>query len=312
MVSPVQTISLSLGRPEALLVLVPTFILALVLFVRTARTRRKLAAALGGRFRKEYSGLALKLAVAALICLSLAEPYVSYSRRVDVPLDKADLLSSRPVLHVVLLDVSRSMTYMEAGEGRISIAKKVLKKYFSQLPSTDRVLLAVFSRKVETLGLSTPSSALEELGGVEAEGRYSAVGDALVYAVSACRVSQTPSVVLLVTDGGWNYGSSPLDAAKAYSEEGIPLVIVRVGSDPRGSSLYEVADKTGSRVYEADEFSLEAINDMVGEIREFARYSALKARGLAYVEVEERDYSPTLYVLLVAAALLPLSLKEGV
>lgn len=304
--------TIELGNPEALSLVLPLTILALYLHFRSSRTIKLLSSALGVRKKSSSLGLAAKLLVVVLFSFSAASPALVYVDRVPVSLDNIDLLAGRSVLHVVVLDVSRSMSYAEGVLCREDLALAAVKEYVAALHKGDRVMFLLFSRNVSPYGPFAPSEAARALENVTAEGKYSAVGDALLAALTYASLSPRPSVVILLTDGAWNYGSDPLETAKAYAESRVPLVVVRVGSDPRGSSLPVVAEHAHGKYFELDRFSAEAIGDLVEELRRTARYLALSARGEAYVEVKRKDYSIQLYLLLTALCIVLAVVRDGV
>jgi Ca-activated chloride channel family protein len=118
--------------------------------------------------------------------------------------------------------------------------------------------------------------------------------------------------VLLVTDGGWNYGSNPLDVAPGFRELKTPLAVVRVGGDPRGAALLpQVAEEAGGRYYELDAASASIAAELARAVGEEGRYAALSAKGLARVEVVERVPVPAEALLLPALAALVALLRDG-
>ncbi len=299
---------LGLEHPEALASL--ALIAAAALLLRKSRRNRR---RLERFFDVEVSRLnslmeAARLAALALLAVAAAMPYVEYTVRRKVPLERVGELSGKGVLHVVVLDVSRSMTYPLGPGTRFDAAREVLKRYLSSLPGGDRVHLAVFSSSARPVCQGAPSECLEALGRVEAGERYTAVGDALLYAASVARASALAPVIVLVSDGASNYGSDPVQVAEALRGEGLPAVLVAVGD--RGV-LPRVAEALGARLFTVDEFTAAAAGSLAERAAAEARYSGLAARGEAYVEEVRRSHVPAQLLLAAALALLASALLDG-
>uniref|UniRef100_A0A7J3X9E8 VWA domain-containing protein n=1 Tax=Thermofilum pendens TaxID=2269 RepID=A0A7J3X9E8_THEPE len=304
-------VMITFGRPEAL----PLLILAAVPVVLHRRASARRAAALrtlGGRLpRLEWRSLGW-LATLLLLVLAAAEPAVVRTVSVEVPLERAHLLNMTSVLHVVVLDVSRSMLEVDVPPNRCEAAKSFAAGYLGSASPADMAVLVNFS---QTAGLSKVVPAREAaslVSNLTCGGRYSAVGDALAAALSVVRASGVPASVLLLTDGGWNYGSDPLEIAPSFKELGAALVVVRVGSDPRGAALLpSVAERAGGRYYELDAVSASIAAEVARATEEEGRYAALSARGLAKVDVVEREPLPAEALLLLAFAAAAALLRDG-
>ncbi|MGC8987900.1 vWA domain-containing protein [Infirmifilum sp.] len=300
---------LGFEHPEALALLV-LFAAAVFLLQRSRFNRRRIQRF----FDVSISRLNYLLEAAritALLCLVLAAavPYVEYTVKRQVPFDGLSELSGKKVLHLIVVDVSRSMTYPLGLSTRFNVAKDLLEKYLQSLGGGDLVHLAVFSSSARPICQGAASECIKALKGLEAGERYTALGDAILYASSVARVSAMPTVVVLVSDGVNNYGSDPLQVAESLKEENLPVVLVAVGDY---GVLPRVAETLGSKLFTVDEFSLEAVKSLAARAAAEARYSALLARGEAYVEEARRSYLPT-HVLLAAAFLMILAtLIDGV
>lgn len=251
------------------------------------------------------------LRVAALIALIIAAatPYYEYTVRREVPVEQIDRLSGKEVLHVILLDVSRSMTYGHGTRTRFEAAVEVLQKYLSSLTPSDRVHLAVFSSSVRRVCDGRPADCLHALEGLAAGERYTAIGDALLYALSLLDVAAEPAVVVLVSDGVNNYGSDPVQAAELFNAKGLPMTIISIGGL---GVLPQIAKAAGAEVYTVDEFTVEAVESLAAKAAREARYSALLARGEAYVEEAVRSYEPARILSILALILVVFALIDGV
>jgi Ca-activated chloride channel family protein len=302
---------ITFGRPEALSLLL-LLAVPLALYKRASARRTVALKALGGRLPRLEWRLLGWLAALLLLVLAAAEPAVVRRVSLEVPFEQAHLLNATSVLHIVVLDVSRSMLEADVPPSRCEAAKAFAAEYLRSASPADLVLLVNFSQTVELSPVMPAREAAQAVLGFACGGRYSAVGDALSAALSAVRASGMPASVLLVTDGGWNYGSNPLDVAPGFRELKTPLAVVRVGSDPRGAALLpRVAEGAGGRYYELDAASAGIAAELARAVGEEGRYAALSARGLARVEAVERVPVPAEALLLPALAALVALLRDG-
>ncbi len=228
-----------------------------------------------------------------LIALSAAMPVDKRVIREEVPLERAELLSGKRVLLVIMVDVSKSMI------GRIERVKSALKEM--DFPNTT-VHLATFSGEVKPLYTGPAKGMVEVVPRIRAGERFTAIGDALAYARSFALNYPLPSAVILFSDGRQNYGSDPLKVAKGY---GVPLVVVSVDEV---NVLAKVAELAKGKIYSLDEFSVD-YKEFSRELILRSRYLALKRRGQAYIQRELVDYSPTLVV--IALSLIAFLASQG-
>ena len=240
---------------------------------------------------KGYRRRVLLASLVSIFLLSMASsvPYTVYRERVSVGEADLDLLSGKVVQIVFLVDVSKSMKYELAGEERILIAKKLLEKALDALGPNTTVVLATFSGRVRIAYRGPASKAWEKVENITAGERYTAIGDALTFALSLAKASGIPTGVVLVSDGRNNYGIDPVSAAKEYRRADTPLILVSIGEE---GVLPDVAEASGGRLYSVNSFTVDALGDLSAELARKARYSALKARGEAFVEVEKKSYLP--------------------
>ena len=305
--------TISLDSPSALLLLIPLAILATYLYFRTKATAALLSRCLGSM--NKGPGLVdfvVKLLLLLLLVLLASGPYLVFVKRVPVGLDSIDLVEEKGVVHVVLVDVSRSMSYSEGGSTRLHLALTLLSAYLERLGPNDRVALGFFARSVNISAPLRVSEAEALLSSAQAIHRYSALGDAMAAALSYAKTVNAPVVVVLITDGAWNYGANPVDISREYKDSKVPLVVVKVGEDPRGRILSSVADESNGKLFSLDEFSRDVVKDIAEDVRRTARFAALKAKGEAYLEVKYKDYSPVTLITLAALALLLYSIRDGV
>ncbi len=301
--------ALGFERPEAL-ALVALILPVSLMLLKARENRVRLQQLFEVNVSRLGRGLeALRVAALLTLILVAATPYYERTVRREVQLEHIDQLSGKEVLHVVLLDVSRSMTYSLGSRSRFDAAVSTLERYFSSLTPNDRVHLAVFSSSVRAACEGRPADCLKALRDLAAGERFTAIGDALLYALSVSDAAGLPAVVVLVSDGVNNYGSDPLQVAALFKDRGLPLAIVSVGDQ---GIIPQVAEAAGAEVYVVNEFTAEAVEGLAARVAREARYSALLARGEAYIEGVERSYEPTRILSAVALLLVVSALVDGV
>ena len=312
MVLPAAMISMGFDRPAAALAGILTSIPIYLWWRRASRLSQRLRRLLGSP--SKYSGRAVAATrILAVILLSLAasSPYVTAYRSIPVTLDNPEAYRDVPVRHIIVVDVSKSMGYRDIGEQRIQAARRLIRGYLGELGDSDNVTIMVFSSTVRTLCSGSPGECLKAVDKLRAGERYSALGDALARGILEARVSGIPGVVVLVSDGGWNYGADPRQVAERYRGSA-PVVIVKVGHDPRARILYEIAGRMGVKVFSVDQFSLQALNDTTSELYKQAKYTALIASGKTSIRISYRNYDISSVLGIAGLALLIASVKEGV
>ncbi len=307
------TIELGLASPQYLVAGLLAAIFLALIWRKALRNSSLLEARLGGAGRKKLVLLpAARILAVILLASAAASPYLVVYRSIEVNVDNVDKATSMPVQHIILLDVSRSMGYSDRVLGaatRFEAAKEFVKSYLESLRN-DNVTILVFSANLSTLCTGV-AACLESLETAKPAQRYSAIGDAIAAASIRASVSGMPSIIVVVSDGGWNpYGSDPRDVARTQGNA-TPVIFVKVGSDPRATVIEEAARIGGYKLYNVDEFSLKALEDLVDEVRREARYEALRAAGMARIEVPERDYGLSTWVGVAALLVLLYSLSGG-
>ncbi len=283
-------------RPELLILL--ALMVPLLLLHRRAALRFKFALKYfdySGDHRLRLTVSSARLLALLLIVISAATPAFKQTVKEEVPLEMAELLSGRQVLLVIMVDVSKSMI------GRLDRVKAVLSEM--NYPNTT-VHLATFSGKVRPVYSGTAEGLASVLPSLKAGERYTAIGDALVYARSYALGYPLPSAVILFSDGRQNYGSDPLKVARGY---GVPLIVVAVDEV---NVLGQVAALAEGKIYSLEDFPAD-YKQFAKELMLRSRYLALKAKGEAYVEREVLDYFPTLLALALSLVTFIISQGDG-
>ncbi len=297
---------LKLGQPLALTLI--GLIVVIVYLWRRAKQNYSLASS---RLQSLGRGMGLPYSlVVALILFSIAasEPGIVVYERVEVDIANIDRVMDVPIALVVAVDTSKSMKYIDGGMPRMRMAKDFLAKLIGYAGNFTIVLMK-FSGQVELLYSGSPLNATAIIEGLSGGEKYSAIGDAIGAAVSYTRVSSLPTAVIVVTDGGWNYGSDPVQAALQAEEQRVPVVFVLVGSDPRGFKLEERLRASGVRVYRLDSFTYTVLDRLAEQVAKNARLEALKASGQAEVEIPAGHESLSWVLGLVGAFLAAIFLR---
>ncbi len=242
-----------------------------------------------------------KVLAVVLVVVALSEPVLVYEKLVSISSasDVETYGNMTPVEHIVLVDVSKSMS----GE-RIKIVKQFLTKYLSLLHSVDRVQLYVFAADIEgPLCSGTPSQCINAVEEIEAGRRYSAIGDAIVFGAEYARISPIPPIVLVVTDGANTLGSSPVDVLGNISVN-TPIAIILVGNDPRSIDLRIKATEEDILLYSIDSPISSLIDDISKRASRETKLAALRGSGEAYVAIKYEANTPSVLLLVISATLL--------
>jgi Ca-activated chloride channel family protein len=119
---------------------------------------------------------------------------------------------------------------------------------------------------------------------------WTAIGEGIVSSIDLLKQSQAKSKIIIVTsDGGNNYGISPLEAADLAAKEKIRVYTVQfmsprsVGSANANSLMSRIAGKTGGMYFQAA--SLESIVSIYGEIDRLERTKFKQKQSRMYDEL---------------------------
>jgi Ca-activated chloride channel family protein len=119
---------------------------------------------------------------------------------------------------------------------------------------------------------------------------WTAIGEGIVSSVDLLKESPAKSKIIIVTsDGGNNYGISPLEAAELAAKEKIRVYTVQfmnprqVGSANANSLMSRIAGKTGGMYFQAS--SLESIVSIYGEIDRLERTKFKQKQSRMYEEL---------------------------
>ncbi len=294
-----QMTELLFDHPQLLLLIPPLEAGVLILILRLRRNvdllKRSLKFVRVTRWRFLFwATLAGKFLLVIVAIMLIASPYLLTVEKRSITVEEA---MSRRCTVIVLLDVSKSMSY----DDRFSMEMEVLREIVRNLRNSSLIIVkfagmseVVYAGNGENLGL--------ELSPNET---YTSIGDALMFARGLAR---GPSVVILLSDGGNNGGSDPIKAAEALKKSKIPVIAVQIGegASTNASLMRSIAEITGGKFF----LGVPDLKSIGEVIVSSGKYAALKASGRAEVKVLRRDYDTPrdlLMILLVALVILELA-----
>jgi Ca-activated chloride channel family protein len=214
---------------------------------------------------------AMRQVALALLVVAMARPQAGDVRR-DVLTEGVDI--------VLVLDCSGSMEATDFRPNRLGAAKEVIAEFVRGRHS-DRIGLVVFGDSSFTVcPLTADYRALTDfldrvrIGVVPPDG--TAIGEGMVNALHRLRDSEAKSkVIILLTDGDNNRGTSPREVARIAGDLGVKVYTIGVGTsghrDPRSGFnpelLREISRVTGARDFHAsDRSALESIYEQIDEM----------------------------------------------
>lgn len=246
-----------------LLLLVPALIAAYLLLQRRRRsytmrfTNLELLTAVAPKrpgLKRHIPAVAMLLSLLFLVG-ALARPSVERA----VPKEQSGVM--------LVIDVSLSMAATDITPDRITAAKTAATDFVKALPKQLRVGVVAFS---ELSALVSPLSAdrqqtelaidsLAPVGGTAiGEGLFTAL-DEISRVKGNTSAAKAPASVLLLSDGKWNRGRSPEDAAAQAKAMGVKVFTVGLGT--QGATL----DLAGQQIpVDLDETELRAIAETTG------------------------------------------------
>jgi Ca-activated chloride channel family protein len=317
--------------PAVLFLAIPAIIWAYFGFQKNRRWRIKypIGSMLGKipavrRLRRpsRHLPLIIRLVVISLVIVAAMRPQMGKTR---------ETVKTQGIDIMLTLDISPSMLADDFKPTRVDAAKDVLTKFVAR-NQNDRMGLVVFSGMAFTQCPMTADTAILEdfisqvkVGDVLQDG--TAIGDAILTAVSRFPDPNVPSrVIILTTDGENNVGQyDPMFAAKVANRVGVKIYTIGVGSpsgmpipDPSHpgqylvnngmvmmtrldeDSLRDIANLTGGAYFRAaDENALAQIYDKIGKLEKH--------------EIESHKYTvySELYQYVLGAALIFLLFELG-
>lgn len=230
-----------------------------------------------------------------------------------------EIIANLTVLHVVLIDESYSMNYMDiANTTRFELATRFVESYLDALHSNDQVLLIGFAKEPRLVCYGNVSACRDKIGEFSPSRRFTNIAGAITYAYTYVEASQMPAVILVVTDAAFTYGGYPYEAISIVNKTGYPIVFVKIGFDNRGDRLISDLVSSGIKVLYVNKYVIEPIEPQL--FNRIMKETVRELRGEAFtrrkyilmnIPVEEKDISPTIAMLLTSLLVFLLTRFEG-
>ncbi len=272
--------------------------------------------------------LALKIAMIALITLSLANPvlltFSETTETIEIPMAEEKDLAGGVVLAI---DLSASMGLRDVAPSRLEVAKEVLIEFVKNSSDKVRFSVVAFDADIEssfslTEDKARVTSAIERLiasSAMPCLEEFTDIGYGLQTSVDLLTPfveSNKSHAILLVSDGFANYGhpdpiTSVVQASRKASDKGIPVYtfhIAKMGQDSNPELLQTVAEETGGESLEPR--SLEEFGAMLNLL---AKYYVPTYTWNAKVEIKTTipDRKELGHLLMVGTAIIILALWMG-
>jgi Ca-activated chloride channel family protein len=177
-------------------------------------------------WRRHVPMLAFLIAVAVLI-LAAARP----QETVAVPVRSAAIMLAN--------DISDSMKATDISPSRLAAAQRADRQFLAGVPSSVKVGSLAFARHPTVLQSPTDDLSLTRaaVAGLRPGGGGTAIGDAILTAlrtlnaVHAPNGKRPPGAIVLLSDGGSNFGASAVAAARKAHSEHVPVYTIALGTD---------------------------------------------------------------------------------
>jgi Ca-activated chloride channel family protein len=263
------------------------------------------------RWRRHVAA-GLVVGALALLAVATTQPQV----RAQVPYERATIL--------IAIDTSASMSAEDMPPNRLEAAKAAAISFIEPLPARYNVGLVSFSSNARVVTSPTTDHALvvRSIDGLGPPDGGTAIGEAVYSSISDLQQvleeaaaadpseeseeseeERSPAHLVLLSDGGNSAGRSPVTAAEAAREAGLPTSTIAYGTegssatlpggqsvDVREDTLRDLADTTGGQFYRASSADeLREVYDDIGtlvghhiEYREITVWVVLGAMVLAF------------------------------
>lgn len=232
------------------------------------------------RWRRHVPVAFYLLALAALV-VALARPQMT----VAVPVDQARV--------VLVVDQSGSMAATDVPPSRLDATRRAVSEFLTRVPDRVQVGAVVFNKTARVLQAPTRDrdavrSALARVSPIGT----TAIGDALWLARTATgrtardladqQTKPPPAAIILLSDGGSEYGRDPVEVATQLGKEGVPVYTISLGTDagtipkkdgsgdvrrvpPRPRAMAKIADASDGQTFAiGDAKRLETVYERLG------------------------------------------------
>lgn len=229
------------------------------------------------------------------------------------------IVENLTAIHVIIVDESYSMLYTDGSNyTRFHYAMRFIENYLNHLHPSDQVLIIGFAKDPVKICLGNVSTCRGELRRLNPTKRYSNLSGALSYAYSYAEASQYPAILVVVSDGAFNYGGDPFNTILFINQSGYPVLFVRVGLDRRANDLVAKLVTNGFRVFNVNQYveetmDKESLMKLISRtIRELRTEAFIRRRFLTIkIPVEEMDLTPTIVLLALGLLTYVTSRIEG-
>ncbi len=285
-------------------------IVAIIVFIHKRSTGRKarLASALQGKVGPSAWKLLSAAMAASMLIIALSQPVVSYREKIPVNSieDMIKYNEKLPAQYIILVDVSPSMH--TGNPLRLDTALKVVRMIVDDIKDNGTIMLSVFGGRVEQLYVGAPSNISRILYMIRNyDIKYTAIGDAIGYAVSCAGASRLPSIAVIITDGANNYGPDPVQTYIYANKTHLPILFIRVDSDPRANQLFAELARHDAYIVSASSFNLKSLEPVIEHAIQRMKYTALVETGKNYIVVNRITNLPTMILGAVAVVAIILS-----
>ncbi len=282
-------------RPWILLIL--PVIVAIIVFIHKRSTGRKvrLASALQGRVGLSAWKLLFTAMAASMLIITLSQPVISYQERIPINSieDMIKYNDRLPAQYIILVDVSPSMH--TGNPPRLDTALKIVRMIVDNIRDNGTIVLSVFGGRVEQLYVGTPTNISRILNMIRKyDIKYTAIGDAIGYAVSCAHASSLPSTAVIITDGANNYGPDPVQTYIYANKTHLPILFIRIDSDPRANQLFAELARHDAYIVSASSFNTKSLEPVIEHAMQRMKYTALVETGKNYVVVNKTTNLPTM------------------
>jgi Ca-activated chloride channel homolog len=175
-------------------------------------------------WRRHVPMLVIVIALAVLV-VAAARPRVTQV----VPVDSAAIMLAN--------DISSSMTSTDVKPSRLVAAKLASDRLLGEVPASVQVGQLEFARRPTLLQSPTPDRTLTRaaIESLHPGGGGTAIGDAIQTAMQSLMAvrqngKRPPGAIILLSDGGSNFGVSPVAAAARARGDHIPVYTIALGT----------------------------------------------------------------------------------
>lgn len=220
--------------------------------------------------------------------------------------DISSIIYNLTALHVILIDESKSMLYIDNREDNITrfeYALNFTKKYLNSLAEHDQVMIVGFSEDARKICIGNASYCRSQLYKLSPGKKYTGLNTALGYIYSYVTAAQYPAVIVIVSDGAYNYGGDPYDTIVHINKTGYPVLFVRIGLDRRANGLVQRLESSNIKVISVNQFTEKLIDQLAQDASREMRVKAFIAKKILEVKISYEDMNPYPTVALIVSSL---------